>query len=92
MSQLIENTNMLLVDTVKKKKGVDFCVSCLSWVYLKLSPLYENIKTSERYIGALILKCMLHYRAIQNSFHTHKHWTSIVKTLAVPSLSIALTD
>ena len=54
MSQLIEKTKMLLVDNDKKKEGVDFCVPCLSWVYLKLLPSYDTIKTEERYFVVVV--------------------------------------
>ena len=54
MSQLIEKTKMLLVDNDKKKEVVDFCVPCLSWVYLKSLPSYDNIKTEERYFVVVV--------------------------------------
>ena len=78
MSQLIENTNLLLVDT-DKKEGVDFCVPCLSWVYLDLFPSYEKRKITEGYTRELTFKNILQLRNIRDSFHPHGHWESTIK-------------
>ena len=75
----MDKAKELLTKTDGKNEGVYFLVPSLLLMYLQLSPLQDNQKTSERYTVNLPFKCMILLRTDRDNAHPHAHWVVVLK-------------